>query len=181
MAAPDDVALERQVQAALARCAAGERSALRVIYDLEAGRMAGVARRIVRRQDLAEDAVHDTFLRIWKAAGTFDPERGAARTWIYTILRNCAISILRDEARFVADEGGQELSEDAASTLGGLPESSALRRCLEQLDERRRGLVVLSYVHGLSHGELAGRLKVPLGTVKSWLHRSLLSLQKCLG
>ena len=176
-----DLAPERQVAAALARCASGERTALRVIYDIEAARMAGVARRIVRRQDLAEEAVHDTFLRIWQGAGTFDPARGGARTWIYTILRNCAISILRDERRFVADGDEAVFDAEAGGNFGGLPESSALRRCLEQLDEKRRALVVLSYVHGLSHGELAGRLKVPLGTVKSWLHRGLRSLQKCMG
>ena len=175
-----DGAAEAQIAAALARCAAGDRSALRVIYDLEAGRMVGVARRMLRRQDLAEEAVQDTFMRVWRSARTFDPQRGAARTWLYAILRNCALSILRDENRFVADEH----PEDAApveSAIARLPEASALRRCLEKLDGQRRAVVVLAYVHGLSHGELAGRLGVPLGTVKSWVRRGLISLQECMG
>ena len=67
------------------------------------------------------------------------------------------------------------------SALALLPESNALRRCLEQLDAERRAVVVLAYVHGLSHGELAGKLGVPLGTVKSWVRRSLISLQECMG
>ena len=67
------------------------------------------------------------------------------------------------------------------NALARLPETSALRRCLEQLDAQRRAVVVLAYVHGLSHGELAGRLGVPLGTVKSWVRRSLISLQECMG
>ena len=179
--APDN-ALEAQLAAAIARCAAGERAAMRLIYDIEAGRMLGVARRMLRRHDLAEEAVQDTFMRMWRAARSFDPARGSARTWLYAILRNCAISILRDEGRFGADE---EFSEDAAPATGNalarLPETSALRRCLEQLDAPRRSAVVLAYVHGLSHGELAGKLGVPLGTVKSWVRRGLISLQECMG
>lgn len=178
-ASPDN-ATEAQIAAAMARCASGERAALRVIYDIEAPRMVGVARRILKRQDLAEEAVQDCFMRVWRAARSFDPQKGAARSWLYTILRNCALSILRDEGRFVSDD---EKIEDAAteSALSLLPETSALRRCLEQLDPERRSVVVLAYVHGLSHGELAGKLGVPLGTVKSWVRRSLISLQECMG
>ena len=179
-ASSPDAALEAQIAAALARCATGERAAVRVIYDLEAPRMIGVARRILKRQDLAEEATQDCFMRVWRAARTFDPQKGAARSWLYTILRNCALSILRDEGRFVSDD---DKLEDTAteSAMSLLPESNALRRCLEQLDPERRSVVVLSYVHGLSHGELAGRLGVPLGTVKSWVRRSLISLQECMG
>jgi len=102
-ASPPDNATEAQVAAALARCASGDRTALRVIYDAEAPRMVGVARRMLRRQDLAEEAVQDAFMRIWRAARSFDPQRGGPRTWLYAILRNCALTILRDESRFTAD------------------------------------------------------------------------------
>jgi len=173
---------EAQVAAALARCASGEQVALRVIYDLEGARMVGVARRMLRRQDLAEEAVQDAFMRIWRSARSFDPQKGAARNWVYAVLRNCALTILRDEGRFLADN---EVAEQAApmteSAMARLPEASALRRCLEKLDPSRRSVVVLAYVHGLSHGELAGKLGVPLGTVKSWVRRSLISLQECMG
>jgi RNA polymerase sigma factor (sigma-70 family) len=177
-----DGAIEAQVAAAVARCATGEHSALRVIYDIEAPRMVGVARRILRRQDLAEEAVQDTFMRVWRAARSFDPQKGAARTWLYAILRNCALSILRDESRFISDDDKlEEAAPITENALAHLPESSALRRCLERLDAERRAVVVLAYVHGLSHGELAGRFGVPLGTVKSWVRRSLISLQECMG
>jgi RNA polymerase sigma-70 factor (ECF subfamily) len=176
-----DSATEAQVAAALARCAAGERAGLKVIYDIEAARMAGVARRMLRRQDLAEEAVQDAFMRVWRAARTFDPRKGAARTWLYAILRNCALTILRDEGRFTDSDKADDAAPAAESALVRLPESNALRRCLEKLDVQRRSVVVLAYVHGLSHGELAGRLGVPLGTVKSWVRRSLISLQECMG
>jgi len=181
-ASPSDSAAEAQVAAAIARCAAGERAALRVIYDIEAQRMLGVARRMLRRQDLAEEAVQDAFMRLWRSARTFDPQKGAARSWLYAILRNCALTILRDESRFTADEdAADEAAPMTESALARLPETSALRRCLERLDAQRRSVVVLAYVHGLSHGELAGKLGVPLGTVKSWVRRSLISLQECMG
>lgn len=179
---PPDNATEAQVAAALARCASGDRTALRVIYDAEAPRMVGVARRMLRRQDLAEEAVQDTFMRVWRAARSFDPQKGAARSWLYAILRNSALSILRDESRFTSDEdAADQAAPMTESALARLPEASALRRCLEQLDPSRRSVVILSYVHGLSHGEMAGKLGVPLGTVKSWARRSLISLQECMG
>lgn len=173
---------DAQLTAALARCAGGDRAALRMIFDQESARMTGVAFRVLRRRDLAEEAVQETFLRIWRLAKSFDPGRGAARTWIYAVLRNRALSLLQDEAKYPAlddDSSWPEVSADAA--FAQLPETSALRRCLEQLDLKRRTAVILAYAHGMSHGELAGKLGVPLGTAKSWTRRGLLSLQECMG
>ncbi|MBB1091407.1 sigma-70 family RNA polymerase sigma factor [Rhodopseudomonas palustris] len=171
---------EQQLSAALARCARGDRAALQIIYDAEAPRMIGVARRILFRQDLAEEAVHDAFIRIWRGAAGFDPQRGSARGWLYAVVRNRALSIHRDEHRYdAADETA--LDPDAEAPLLRMPEQSALRRCLERIERPRRDVVVLAYAHGMSHGELAGRLKVPLGTVKSWVRRSLFALQECMG
>ena len=171
---------EAQLSAGLARCAAGDRAALQMIYDGESARMTGVSRRILFRQDLAEEAVHDAFVRIWQGARSFDPHRGSAIGWLYAIVRNRALSIYHNEHRYDHDDGKLHgaTPDDAVSRL---PENSALRRCLEQIERPRRDVVVLAYVHGMSHGELAGRLKVPLGTVKSWVRRSLMSLQECMG
>lgn len=178
--APFDHERELQLAAALVRCAAGDRAALQVIYDSEAPRMIGVARRILFRQDLAEEAVHDAFIRIWRGAAGFDPHRGSARGWLYAVVRNRALSIHRDEHRYeTSDESAEQI--DCEATLSRMPETSALRRCLERIDRPRRDVVVLAYVHGMSHGELAGKLRVPLGTVKSWVRRSLFALQECMG
>ena len=91
---------------------------------------------------------------------------------------------MRDESRFAAtDDGGapepEQLSADDALTR--LPETSRLRQCLDRLDLSKRKAATLAYVHGLTHGEIAGRLSVPLGTAKSWTRRGLLSLQECMG
>lgn len=173
--------LEKQVSAAIVRCAGGDRLALRVIYDLEATRMVGVAMRILRRRDLAEEATHDAFLRLWRGARSFDSARGSGRTWLYAIVRNRSLTILRDESRLVADEHLESKEAEPDEAVSRLPETSALRRCLQQLEARRREAVVLAYVHGFSHGELAGKLGVPLGTAKSWVRRGLASLKECLG
>src|SRR4051794_40560926 len=154
-AAPPDNATEAQLAAALARCAAGDRTALRVIYDSEAPRMVGIARRILFRQDLAEEAVHDAFIRIWRGAARFDPRRGSARGWLWGGVRTRALSIHRDEPRYEAPEDG-----GGAVACGpprpGRREPGARRGCPEQTARPRRDVVVLAYVHGMSHGELAG-------------------------
>ncbi|BBK41543.1 RNA polymerase sigma factor [Allostella vacuolata] len=170
---------------ALSRCAGGDRAALRGIYDREAARMLGVALRLVRRRAVAEEVVHDTFLLVWQRAASFDPARGDGHAWLYAILRNRALSVLRGEGRvdlvddfepmgLVSEEEGPE------SAVLRLSEGGRLRRCLDGLDPNRRHVVVLAYVQGLSHGELAGRLGVPLGTVKSWIRRSLAALKECM-
>ena len=176
-----DDAQEAEMSAAIARCADGDRLALRLIFDREAGRMVGVAMRILRRQELAEEAVQESFMRIWRGARGFDPSRGAARTWLYTIVRNQALTKARGESRFAADEltdAHQAVPDDA---IARLPEQSALRRCLGVLENERRTAVVLSYVEGLSHAQIAARLNVPLGTAKSWTRRGLQALRECMG
>ena len=181
--ATQDQATEAQVAAAIARCAAGDRA--RAARHLRhRGRRAWSAWRgaCCGARTSPKRRCRTPSCGSGGRRGTFDPQKGAARSWLYAILRNCALTILRDEGRFIADE---DVAEEAApmteSALARLPETSALRRCLERLDAQRRAVVVLAYVHGLSHGELAGKLGVPLGTVKSWVRRSLISLQECMG
>lgn len=173
-------AADAHIAAAIERCAAGDRSALKVIYDLEAPRMVGVAIRILRHRDLAEEATHEAFLRLWRGASTYDPSRGAARPWLYAIVRNQALSILRDESRFHSVELMENVEDDCEAAYHRLPEASALRRCLQELDIGKRRAILLAYVHGFSHGELAGRLGLPLGTIKSWIRRGLAALQACM-
>ncbi len=180
-----DSAPALDINDALGRCAAGDRSALRAIYDAEAPRMLGVAMRLLRRRALAEEAVHDTYMQIWQKAGSFDRARGDGRTWIYAILRNRALNILRGENRTDLVEDFEPMGlvseeESAETVMLRLSDTGSLKRCLERLEPSRRQAITLAYIHGLSHGELAGRLGVPLGTVKSWIRRSLASLRECM-
>jgi RNA polymerase sigma factor (sigma-70 family) len=174
------------VEAALVRCARGDRSALRELYEAEAPAMLGIARRILRNSALPEDVVHDAFVRIWRHAGSFNPAAGSGRGWIYMIVRNRAITAARLEARSDTGSDMETLLADAApadpdAVISQLSHSTSLRRCLETLSPTRRQSVVLAYVHGFTHAELAGRLGVPIGTAKAWVRRSLLALRECLG
>ncbi|WP_244641889.1 sigma-70 family RNA polymerase sigma factor [Chelatococcus reniformis] len=150
-----------------------------------APQMLGVALRLLRRRDLAEEVVHDTFLRIWQKAASFDPERGEAVTWMYAILRHRALDVLRGEARtdLIDDFEPMGLTSEgpnAEAIVSALSDAGALRRCLDRLEPARRDVIVLAYARGLSHGELAGRLGVPLGTIKSWIRRSIVALRDCM-
>ena len=174
------------IEVALLACAAGDKLALRRIYDAESPRMLGVAQRLLKRRALAEEAVQDAFVLIWRHAARFDPQRGGGLTWIYAILRNRSLSILRDERRTetsdtpVAEEAASE-EDDPETVMSKLSDAKALRGCLETLTPQRRGIVLLAFVQGLTHGEIAGKLSLPIGTVKSWIRRSLISLKECLG
>lgn len=171
--------------AALLACARGDREALHSLYREEAGRLLGVALRILRRRDLAEEAVQDGFVQIWRKAAGFDPAKGSARGWIYTVVRNRALTILRDSGRedLMPPEELDPLleAEPAEAAFTALGHSSRLRACLEALDEAKRRCVLLAYVQGMTHGEIAGRLGAPLGTVKAWVRRGLGALRECMG
>jgi RNA polymerase sigma factor (sigma-70 family) len=169
----------------LKRCAGGDKSALRRLFETEAPRMIGVAERILRRRALAEEATQDAFVQIWRKADSFDATLGNGRTWIYTIVRNRALSILRNESRTELSstpETFERASEDddPETAVLKLGESSRLRQCLDKLEPLRRNAIVLAYTRGLSHGELAGKLGLPLGTIKSWIRRGMASLKECL-
>jgi RNA polymerase sigma-70 factor (ECF subfamily) len=172
---------------ALAACARGDRKGLKQIFDSEAGNLIAVAERILRRRELAEEVVQDAFIRIWKSAHQYVPDRGSARGWIYTIVRNRALNMLRDGRRedVVEDERLEALQEsdqldDILGAWNRLDQTSRLRECLSTLDEQKRQGILLAYVGGYTHGEIAGRLRLPLGTTKSWIRRGLSSLRECM-
>lgn len=169
----------------LPRIAAGDRSALAQLFDREAGRLVAIARRIVRRQDLAEEVVQDAFVAVWQRAGQYDSSRGSVIGWLTTIVRNRALNLLRDGSRMDYHDGETlaaigDRATDAANAFDALAERDALKTCLKQLDEAKRRAILLCYVTGLNHGEVAATLNAPLGTVKAWIRRGTIALQECL-
>lgn len=171
--------------AALSSCAQGNRTALRYIFDEEAPRLVAVATRILRRRELAEEAVQDAFIRIWTHAHQYSPERGSARGWINAVVRNRALNMLRDGRREtpVADfEAVMDASSEGEimAAWRQLDQDGRLHACLAALDDVRRRGILMAYVGGYTHGEIAGRLRVPLGTAKSWIRRGLTTLRECM-
>lgn len=177
-------------EAALGACARGDEQALRCIYDEESKRMLGIALRIVRQRQLAEDVLHDAFLSIWSKARSFDPTRGSARGWIYSIVRHQALDVIRSGAREVSvSEEALDAIETEASMHNAAQMADAfelrvnlgrLHDCLTQLDVAKRNSILYAYLDGCSHSEIAERLKSPLGTVKAWIKRGLSALRECM-
>ena len=185
-----DTAPEFDYEAALAACAAGDQAALRRLYDQEGARLLGVVQRIVRDAALAEDIVHDAFIRIWTRSSSFDPQRGAARGWVYTVARNLALNAVRNSSHEVTVDDDTAVAIDAQASMDNWRDigdafawrasAGHISRCLEKLEPVRRNCILHAYVDGLSHSEIAARLDAPLGTVKAWIKRSLGTLRECL-
>ena len=180
---PTTIAADEELANMLRACAAADRDALRTIYDSESARLYGVALRITRQPTLAADAVHDGFLLIWRNAFRFDPGRGSARSWLATIVRNRALDLSRRRAREVnglalVDQVDEDPS--ALDRLVGTAEAEALHICMAALDFDKRRLILLAFVDGLTHSQLAERLAIPLGTIKSLIRRGLMALRGCL-
>lgn len=169
-------------EACLGACARGEQQALLNLYQQESDRLLGVARCIVRDEALAEDIVHDTFIRIWTRAGSFDPARGSARGWVFSVTRHLALNFIRASARQMPfDEATTVDTAGSVPTFAWHDGSARIHGCLEQLEPARRSCILHAYVDGYSHSEIARKLDTPLGTVKAWIKRSLAALRECMG
>ncbi|MEI4488592.1 sigma-70 family RNA polymerase sigma factor [Frigidibacter sp. MR17.14] len=170
----------------LLACAAGNRDAVRRLYERHADQLMGIALRLLRKHDLAEDALHDTFVRIWQTADQFNPAIDRAESWMIAALRDRSLSLLRQREEsdgavpMDAEEAADEERLLVSQAWERLEEGTMLKSCLASLPEDRRRAVLASYVLGLSHGEIAGRMRVPLGTAKAWIRRSLETLRGCM-
>lgn len=176
MATPEDL---------IETVARGDRDALATLFQSEAGRLLAIAQRILRRRDLAEEAIQEVFLTVWRTASSFDRNKGTARGWLTVMTRNRALNMVRDGARLDYEDSDvlAEIGDrrtDARAAFEALSAKDALRHCLDMLDASKREAVLLCYVTGLNHGEAAATMNVPLGTVKSWVRRGVSALQECL-
>ena len=171
------------VAAWLTAVAAGDADALAVLYGQTSGRLMAVLVHLLRRRELAEEVLHDVYLRVWHRARTFDPTRGSAIGWLVAIARNSALDHYRHHRREVAGIDDPEMDAQAADIVDLAAASEgrrALQHCLDLLEAEPRRCVILAYIGGHSYEEMARRLDRPIGTVKSWVRRSLLRLRDCL-
>jgi RNA polymerase sigma-70 factor (ECF subfamily) len=169
----------------LLRVATGDRAAFAALHRQTQAKLYGVVARILVRSDIAGEVLQEAYVRIWQKARDFDPAKGSPIAWMATIARNRAL----DEVRRVKPTALEDLPEsfepaaEEVDPLGSRERSeqlAALLRCLSQLDEEKRQVVLLAYYRGASREALAKRFERPVPTIKTWLHRSLAQLKDCL-
>jgi len=170
----------------IAAVADGDRAAFRRLYEATARRLLPVSIGILGRRDVAEEALQDAYLNVWRNAAGFDPGKGRALTWMIAIVRNRALTLRQRIAREGNPAPEDSLDRLADGAPGPLDEAlrsgaaRALAGCMAGLDEAQRRAILMAFYRGLSHAELARALDVPLGTVKSWIRRGLARLKDCL-
>ena len=182
----DADAARRQLAAALVRVAGGDRAALRVVYQDTSAKLFGVCLRILKDRGEAEDVLQEVFVTVWRRAASFDPGRASPITWMVAIARNRAIDRLRASAisrRMEPIESADAVSDPAPAAVERVElaqQHQRLSRCLEELEARQASAIREALLDGTTYEELAARMSVPLGTMKSWIRRGLLKLRTCL-
>jgi RNA polymerase sigma-70 factor (ECF subfamily) len=173
--------------AAIARIAAGERNGLQTAYRLTSAKLFGVCLRILHERAEAEDVLQEIYLTVWQKAADFDPSRASPMTWLITIARNKAIDRLRSrgQARRMEPIDAAAPIMDAAplaeDMLAEGETSARLRDCLGALAAHEQNALRGAFFDGSTYEDLATRMNVPLGTMKSWIRRALQKLKQCLG
>jgi len=175
---PDALAI--RLAELLAQCALRNQRAFALLYELTSAKLFGVALRILRRRDWAEEVLQECYVSIWNHAGDYAVQRSAPLTWMTSIVRNRSLDWLRRPQQEATGEEYDIAVEAWQDDAPGPLEAAALERCLQQLDGKQRQSIMLAFFHGLSHSEVAGHMKQPLGTVKTWVRRGLERLKGCL-
>lgn len=170
----------------LTACVKKDRRAFELLYQSTSAKLYGVLLRILDRRDVAQECMQEVYLKIWNSAGGYKPHLAAPLTWMSTIARYQAIDHLRRLRHEAKDNSSAGLADRI--DLDGSPdeqvaehaEHGRLDHCLRQLNHEHRQVLALAYFKGLTHDELARQTKIPVGTIKTWIRRSLLTLRSCL-
>jgi RNA polymerase sigma factor (sigma-70 family) len=169
---------DEQLNAEIARVGTGDRAALRRVYDETSARLFGICLRLTGDRDAAEDALQETYLRVWRRADRFDPARASALTWLALVARGVAIDGRRAAGRAAAGRAAAEALPTAPAP--DAQELHTLNDCLDRLDDGQRGYIRSAFYGGYSYDELARTAEVPAGTMKSRIRRGLAALKRCL-
>jgi RNA polymerase sigma-70 factor (ECF subfamily) len=185
------VATERDAPAEpgalLHRVARGDEQAFESLYDIVAGPVFGLVKRIVRDPAQSEEVTQEVLLELWRTAARFAPERGSAMTWVMTLAHRRAVDRVRSAQSATDREDKAHRREPArpfdevAEQVGTRLEYEQVRRCLASLTGLQRESVELAYYRGLTYREVSELLDTPLGTVKTRLRDGLIRLRDCLG
>ncbi|MCD6078518.1 MAG: polymerase sigma-24 factor-like protein [Ramlibacter sp.] len=164
--------------------------ALRELYDATSTKLYGLAVKVTGNRQWAEDVLQEAYLHIWRSAGDYRASLSPPMAWMGMIVRSRALDFLRRRTSERADSV-QELDDVISDTVAGdspnpmdttqaSEQAWALHECMRKLEGRQREVLSLAYLRDLSHSELAEQLKLPLGTVKTWIRRGLDQLRGCM-
>ena len=176
----------RQLVAAIARVAAGDRAALRIVYSETSAKLFGVCLRILGDRSEAEDVLQDVYLTVWRKAASFEESVASPITWLVAIARNRSIDRLRASGAARATlpiEAAADIPDASLSAVERLEideDQARLRDCLQELEERQSAAIRSAFLDGFTYDELAERARVPLGTMKSWIRRGLRNSERVL-
>ena len=170
----------------LAAVAKGDQAAFERLYGATRAKLYGVLLRILGTPELADDVMQETYLKVWKMAGKFDPTIASPITWMVAIARNRAIDIVRKRSDVSVEDSPEAMgvAAEAPPPLARREMTEELRRllqCLGKLDPEKQRIVLLAYYSGWSREQLAQKLDIPVNTIKTWLRRSLLEIRECMG
>lgn len=182
--------LDSELMDLLDRIAARDEPALKRLYGQTSSRLFGLALRILGQRDWAEDVLQESYLTIWRSAAEYRATLSPPMAWMGLVVRSRALDFLR-RRRAERSHLSVELDDALAQTLpdeGGGPlelaeaseQALTLHQCMQRLEQRQREVVHLAYLRDLSHGELSAQLRLPLGTVKTWIRRGLEQLRRCM-
>ncbi|MFE6285097.1 sigma-70 family RNA polymerase sigma factor [Streptomyces sp. NPDC057877] len=171
----------------LRRVAGGDQRAFEELYGLVSGPVFGLVRRVVRDPAQSEEVAQEVLLELWRSAARFDPGRGSALAWILTVAHRRAVDRVRSaraagerEQRDALRSEPRAFDQVSEEVEAGL-EREWVRRCLDRLTALQRQSVTLAYYDGYTYREVAERLSLPLGTVKTRMRDGLTRLRECLG
>ena len=174
-------------RALIERIEGSDADALGILYDRHAGRLMGLAQRILGDTGEAEEVLQEVFLHVWKAVATFDPSRGPVLAWLLVATRSRSIDRLRSRrsgrgagARSLEEAAEPASREDVEADAAGREWEAQCRAVIAELPEDQRRALELAYFDGLTHQEIAERTATPLGTVKTRVRLGLMKLRERL-
>jgi len=183
----DQLKINDYLKVLLDRCIDRDQAAFKQLYDASSSQLYATMRSLLRIDAVAEEALQEAYIKIWNKASDYKPELGQPLTWMTSIARYHALDVLRKrrirEHKEVEWDEGLPGMESPLSQLG--PEitiefQDILEQCFGRLSQNQRECITRAYLEGLTHDELSISVDSPVGTIKSWIRRGLVTLKECV-
>lgn len=174
-----------QLRQWIGRCTLKDQQALSALYQATSSQLFAVVLRILKNRSLAEETLQEVYVKVWNNAASYNDSKGEPMAWLVGIARYRSLDVLRHQKTKQHYESLYEVEQNIESpefsdTLADSDDAVVLGECLDRLQANARRSVVMAYCEGYTHQELSEKMDKPIGTVKSWIRRSLKHLQECI-